>query len=147
MGNRAVITFDKQPTKNSVGIYLHWNGGPESVLAFLEAADKLNVRDDGDPSYQLARVVQIISNWFGGTLSVGVATLGNLDCENHDNGVYAVSRNGKGIEIRHSPTGKLNLFGEPLDLAKLREHEYWKGDEPILESVLKKNLSHFGEET
>ena len=33
MGNRAVLEF-----KDGTGIYLHWNGGPESVLAFLDAA-------------------------------------------------------------------------------------------------------------
>jgi hypothetical protein len=32
MGNRAVITDNKQ----RIGIYLHWNGGRDSVEAFLK---------------------------------------------------------------------------------------------------------------
>jgi hypothetical protein len=39
MGNRAVISFSE--AKTATGIYLHWNGGPESILAFLDAAKKL----------------------------------------------------------------------------------------------------------
>lgn len=39
MGNRAVITTSKSTDiKNStdIGIYLHWNGGRDSVQAFLK---------------------------------------------------------------------------------------------------------------
>jgi len=88
MGNRAVICFDEYKPDN-VGIYLHWNGGRDSVEAFLEAAKRLKV-PLGDPAYALARLVQVIGNFFGGTTSVGVETLANLDCENGDNGVYVV---------------------------------------------------------
>lgn len=41
MGNRAVISFDEND--NATGVYLHWNGGPESVLAFLAAAKVLDL--------------------------------------------------------------------------------------------------------
>lgn len=86
MGNRCVIAAADQP---QVGLYLHWNGGPESVLAFLEAAQTLHVRSPGsDPSYFLARLTQIIANWFGGTLSVGLGLVDYLDAS--DNGVYYV---------------------------------------------------------
>src|ERR1039458_9908794 len=98
MGSRAVITFDKKPTPDSLGIYLHWNGGPESVLAFLEAANQLNVRI-GDDGYEFARVVQIIANFFGGTTSIGVGKLKTLDCDNRDNGVFRVSRAGGVVTI------------------------------------------------
>lgn len=142
MGNRAVITFDKKPTPDSIGIYLHWNGGAESVLAFLEAADKLQVRDDNDASYQLARVVQIISNFFGGTTSVGIGQLKQLDCDNGDNGTFAVSRSGGKITMRHSKTGKNNW--QELDLAEIKKHNYWKDGE-ILKNVLAKNEAAFKE--
>ena len=40
MGNRAVITTsrstDPQHDSSSIGIYLHWNGGPTSVQSFLD---------------------------------------------------------------------------------------------------------------
>lgn len=40
MGNRAVITnYDHEKGEtikpNAIGIYLHWNGGMDSVTAFL----------------------------------------------------------------------------------------------------------------
>jgi hypothetical protein len=38
MGNRAVITTtrEREPkNSNEIGIYLHWNGGRNSVEAFL----------------------------------------------------------------------------------------------------------------
>ncbi len=37
MGNRAVITASKSKD-SGLGIYLHWNGGIESVVAFLDVA-------------------------------------------------------------------------------------------------------------
>lgn len=82
MGNRAVITFDKQ-----VGIYLHWNGGLDSVEAFLKYCELKQHRPD---DYGIARLAQVIGNFFGGTTSVGVGKYSSLDCDNFDNGVYVV---------------------------------------------------------
>ena len=85
MGNRAVIKIEGEST----GIYLHWNGGVESVLGFLKAAKDLGVRDPkGDPSYCLARLTQIIGNFFGGTLSIGIGQADRLD--DSDNGIYTI---------------------------------------------------------
>jgi hypothetical protein len=92
MGNRAVIAFvnDKgKQDKNSVGIYLHWNGGRDSVEGFLQTAKDYGIRS-GD--YGLARLTQIICNTFPGTLSVGVGIVKKLDCDNWDNGVYWVDK-------------------------------------------------------
>ena len=92
MGNRAVIGFEGKKT----GIYLHWNGGEESVRAFLDTAKNYGVRDPINDSYGVARLVQIIGNFFGGSLSLGIGDLESLDCDNFDNGTYIV---GKGWEI------------------------------------------------
>jgi hypothetical protein len=145
MGNRAVITFDKTPTPESLGIYLHWNGGPESVLAFLEAANELGVRI-GDEQYEFARIVQIIGNFFGGTTSIGVGQLKHLDCDNGDNGLFLVSRAGGKITIRQSKRGKTR--GCYLDLRQVMAHKYWhpdKGGTPILKSILDANRKIFKE--
>jgi len=90
MGNRAVIAMRVEgvPKEYSPGIYLHNNGGRDSVEAFLEAAKRLNLRGD---DYGLARLTQIITNFFGGTLSVGVGNVGKLDCDNGDNGTYWIN--------------------------------------------------------
>lgn len=89
MGNRAVISFEG----SEVGIYLHWNGGPESVLAFLDAAKACKVRDPLVDCYGIARLAQIIGNFFGTAESLGVDELTKLDCDNGDNGQYVVGEN------------------------------------------------------
>jgi hypothetical protein len=85
MGNRAVI----QIVGCQAGLYLHWNGGEASVLGFLQAARELGLAGS-DPQYLTARLAQIIGNWFGGCLSLGVDHVDRLDCDNHDNGVYLI---------------------------------------------------------
>jgi len=44
----------------------------------------------------MARLTQIISNFFGGTLSIGVGIYKRMDTDNYDNGVYWISANEKG---------------------------------------------------
>ncbi len=84
MGNRAIIT-DKS---GKIGVYLHWNGGRDSVEGFLEYCKRKGCRGFGsDSSYAMARLVQVVSNFFGGTTSVGITTY-TEGCE--DNGVYVV---------------------------------------------------------
>lgn len=83
MGNRAVIEFKGQ----GIGIYLHWNGGRPKVEAFLQVAKDLHLRSD---NYGPARLCQIIGNWMGGGLSLGIGTIDRLDTSNGDNGTYVV---------------------------------------------------------
>ena len=101
MGNRAVIAFQDETCRtvqpDSLGIYLHWNGGPESVTAFLDAAKELGVRREDE--YGAARLCQIIGNWFGGTLSVGVGPCRGLDIDNGDNGTYVVDLENHGWKV------------------------------------------------
>ena len=101
MGNRAVIAFQDGSLEhvqlNAPGIYLHWNGGPESVEAFLDAAKELGVRCESD--YGIARLCQIIGNWFGGTLSIGIGTCRTMDTDNGDNGTYVVDLENHGWKI------------------------------------------------
>lgn len=91
MGNRAVITFGREGS-NSVGVYIHWNGGRGSVRAFLDTCRARGYRcPANDPAYAMACLVSVLREFFGPDgLSVGVDTLKNLDCDNHDNGVYQV---------------------------------------------------------
>ena len=104
MGNRAVIALQEENWRavqpDSLGIYLHWNGGPESVVAFLDAAEKLGVRREDE--YGAARLCQIIGNWFGGTLSLGVGTCRNMDTDNGDNGTYVVDLENYGWKVVRS---------------------------------------------
>lgn len=90
MGNRAVITNKDR----RIGIYLHWNGGPESICAFLTYAKAYGIRTpEGDSQYCFARLTQIIGNFFGGTCSIGIDVYEHLDTDNGDNGTYIVDNN------------------------------------------------------
>lgn len=90
MGNRAVITTKKNWENDGVGIYLHWNGGRDSVEAFLKYCELKGYRSPSDDCYGWARLCQVIGNFFGGNTSIGIDTLWHLDCNNFDNGVYII---------------------------------------------------------
>lgn len=88
MGNRAVIT-----TKSKrIGVYLHWNGGRDSVEAFLKYCELQGFRWPEDDCYGWARLCQIISNYFDGSLSIGIDEYNKLDTNNGDNGVYIIEK-------------------------------------------------------
>lgn len=95
MGNRAVIALESMPT---VGIYVHWNGGEESVEAFLEEAKRRKLRSpESDPTYAFGRLVQLIGDFFSQgeepsyETSLGVGPLDMLDADNGDNGTYWIA--------------------------------------------------------
>lgn len=86
MGNRAVIT-----TRNKdLGVYLHWNGGRDSVEAFLKYCKLKDYRTPERDCYGWARLCQVIGNYFGGELSIGIDKYEKLDTDNGDNGVYVI---------------------------------------------------------
>lgn len=90
MGNRAVIT----DTNKKVGIYLHWDGGRNSVEAFLKYAQLQGVRNPIYDCYGWARLCQIIANFFTESpqdmLSIGIDLYDRLDTDNGDNGTYVI---------------------------------------------------------
>jgi len=89
MGNRAVITTREK----KIGVYLHWNGGRDSVEAFLAYCILADIRPPERDCYGWARLCQIIANFFGPDgLSVGIDLYERLDTANGDNGVYVIER-------------------------------------------------------
>ena len=93
MGNRAVITTAPFDLKN-VGIYVHWNGGRDSVEGFLRACKALGYRSpEMDSSYAMGRLTQAIGTYFGGATSLGIGTVDDLDYDNGDNGTYVIGGN------------------------------------------------------
>lgn len=73
MGNRATIIF-VHSGEISPAIYLHWNGGAESIYPFLEELEK---RGGGGPGgYESARFIQVVGDFFDqkkrDTMSIGV---------------------------------------------------------------------------
>ena len=90
MGNRAVITTRENFENNGVGVYVHWNGGRDSVEAFLKYCEMKGYRNPSYDDYGWARLCQVIGNFFGGETSVGIDVVNHLDCNNYDNGVYII---------------------------------------------------------
>jgi hypothetical protein len=112
MGNRANVVFcNREFTEFSPTVYLHWNGGPESIYAFLAELDRRKVRGAGDLMYQVARFVHVVGDFFDGdpmdkkrgatSLSLGVTNpptaatpeaIAKVPTDTGDNGFYLVYR-------------------------------------------------------
>lgn len=98
MGNRAVILSKNDMlangkiNPNQVGVYLHWNGGRDSVSAFLKYCKLKGYRSPSTDCYGWACLCNVISNFFGDGMSLGIDTANHLDCDNYDNGVYIIDR-------------------------------------------------------
>ena len=93
MGNRAVITASKSrdvAESNDIGIYLHWNGGRDSIEAFLKYCELKRYRSPSKDNYGWARLCQVIANYLGGETGIGIDNCCHLDCDNGDNGVYII---------------------------------------------------------
>ena len=86
MGNRAVITTKEK----KIGVYLHWNGGRDSVTAFLTYCKMKVYRTPESDNCGWARLCQVIGNFFGGECSIGIDEYDVLDTDNGDNGVYII---------------------------------------------------------
>ena len=87
MGNRAFI---KPAASDEMALYLHWNGGIDSVTAFLKYCELQGFPGFGGShdDYALARLAQVVSNFMSPDgYSVGV-TAGFSDWT--DNGLYEV---------------------------------------------------------
>ncbi len=155
MGNRAYVVFESGNDR-SPAIYLHWNGGPESVYAFLQALKGYKA-DRHSPGYSCARFAQLAGNTLGGTLSLGLTCFSEyeeLNCD--DNGLYVVTPTKVRRMVDDSPDPQrshLRWFTDE-EVAAEREqalkHGYWKpkeGQASFLEDIRLGNDKHFLLET
>ena len=98
MGNRAIILSkndmlaDGKINPNQIGVYLHWNGGRDSVSAFLKYCKLKGYRSPSTDCCGWACLCNVISNFFGDGMSLGIDIASRLDCNNYDNGVYIIDR-------------------------------------------------------
>lgn len=87
MGNRAVITTPER----RVGLYLHWNGGRDTIEPLLRYCELKGYRAPSADCYGWARLAQVLGNFFGGTLSVGIGTYTTDEqMDPGDNGIYVI---------------------------------------------------------
>jgi hypothetical protein len=153
MGNRANVLF-VDGEHLSPAVCLHWNGGPESVYAFLAEMERRKCRIAGDPAYGSARFAHIVCDFFdkdsAGALSVGLLaapkslSLEDLEPLNHgDNGIYVVEtvRNGsvawKMRRFRGHPLRELDPDEVEQERKYALEHDYNTGEDPISADFLK----------
>lgn len=130
MGNRAVISFqDPSVTTlklSEVGIYLHWNGGLESIEGFCKAATDLNINEP-------ARFIQMLGNWFGGNQSLYVDVISRLDYDNYDNGTYVLSKASGEWKV-------VKRFFVDIEY-KVNGHDEYVQE--MADDVFKKSVAHF----
>lgn len=91
MGNRAVITKNTNPSAPC--IYLQWNGGRDSVEAFLSVAQIMQF--DPTTAEGWDEFAVFLSEYFfdyDGELGMTIyrEEYGRADADNYDNGVYRV---------------------------------------------------------
>ena len=84
MGNRALI---KTQRVGGIGLYMHWNGGRDTIAPLLHYCKLQGYRSPEIDGYGWARLAQVVGNFFGGSTSVGIVM--NYD-ECDDNGVYII---------------------------------------------------------
>lgn len=87
MGNRAVITTKER----KVGVYLHWNGGRDTIAPLLRYCEMKGYRSPSHDTYGWARICQVLGNFFGGTLCVGIGPYTkDREMDPGDNGIYII---------------------------------------------------------
>lgn len=72
-------------------MYLHWNGERDTVEPLLRYCELKGYRTPSSDDYGWARLCQVVGNFFGGTLSVGIMPYsddGRMDPG--DNGIYII---------------------------------------------------------
>ena len=93
MGNRAlIVTEEDHKLGNGISMYLHWNGGRDSVEYFLQYCKLRGFRSPERDDYGWARLAQVIANFMGADgLSVGVGYCNDIHSNDvGDNGTYII---------------------------------------------------------
>ena len=90
MGNRAVITTPER----KVGLYIHWNGGRDTVEPLLRYCELKGYRDPSKDDYGWARMCQVLGNFFGGTNCVGIGSYSRWRTTSARRGLRLARRSG-----------------------------------------------------
>ncbi|WP_251179423.1 hypothetical protein [Adlercreutzia agrestimuris] len=100
MGNRAVITS----TKKDLAVYLHWNGGRDTVEPLLTYCRLHGYRSPACDSYGYARLCQVMGNFFGGNNCIGLSVYTtDKAMDPGDNGIYVIDENWEIVERIGAP--------------------------------------------
>lgn len=132
MGNRAVITMESHTgERHPVAVYVHWHGGLESALAFMEYTWETFPRGRDDLYTFHARLCQVIGNFFADGLSLYCHPFHEADgwAEGCDNGRFHFVVGPKGV----------TLPKREAECAEARLHEYWTREHSI-QSIIKRAM-------
>lgn len=128
MGNRAVITTRSK----DLALYLHWNGGRDTVEPLLKYCEMQGYRPPSSDCYGWARMAQVVGNFFGGSLSVGIARFENLG-DQGDNGVYVIDGWNIVERIEQEYDENWNLTGKWRDIPESQEQNEYDFDTMLRE--------------
>lgn len=128
MGNRAIITMeDHHGHCHPVALYVHWHGGLESVLAFMQFTwDAFDCGRDDLFTFH-ARLCQVIGNFFGDGLSLYGDRLSQADS-------WASGCNHGRFHFRVGPQG-VTLPGREDAVEEAKRHRYWVGEHTIQDII------------
>lgn len=156
MGNRSTVFFGDGDHGENLATCLVWNGGPESVYAFLKALSSYKLSQNPssqsiavDPSSMATRFNQLVCNYFSDSssdfLSVHQAPNPGAPGAKHlptEHG-YFYARPDFSVE-RFDYDGRKwsqeERLAEFIDVAK---HRYWTDDDSLLSSVREANDKAF----
>jgi hypothetical protein len=168
MGNRACVVFtNEKQTEISPVCYLHWNGGAESIYAFL---DEMERRQCGRVDYAAARFAHIVADFmdqdeagssslgmFNGPKKIDLETMEPFAHTADDNGVFVVILGEKRLVRRFvlaSGNGKygvteLSKREVEQERREAYRHEYIVGNEhghsiPATFARLRPKISQYG---
>ena len=137
MGNSAII---KAIGNDNKGVYLHWNGGRDSIEAFLKYCQLKGFKGFED-DYGMARFIQIVSNFISGDgLSIGITD--KPLSWGTDNGIYIVEgweivgrEDFDGREQRSYDLQEMLIAIDEAQPTKQQLGEYLKAEEVLADTI------------
>ena len=138
MGNRAVIT--RSLDDNAPAIYLHWNGGRDSVEGFLKVAQYLAFQNDTAEDWD--EFAEFLSTNFFNDRSIYHyrETYGRSDSDNGDNGTYVVDENWN-ITSRHFNENQEQWNIDSFELCSYILNKHLGYDDETAEKMTKAELA------
>ena len=137
MGNRAIITVeDEDKREHPVALYVHWNGGLESVEAFMQVAWEAPRNSNSLYDFHISLCTLLRNYWpdglclYGHPLDEVKASAGGCDNGHYRYRVYK-TQPPKLVHWSEKPKGKsLNDC-----VQEARAHEYWTAADDIVSDL------------
>ena len=140
MSNSGIIVFEDN---KDLGLYLHWNGGLDSIEAFFQYC-KLTKKTGGF-QYGLLSLYQVIRNW---SIGLGDIIMNPFNYDT-DNGIYIVDKKWNIIDRKKFNGIEQNEYNLEEFLKELDESqpaEYQLGEEYFKGEFIKREDIKIGDE-